>query len=204
MRYPWQSPVPTDDVESLQTDVMRFVAIIGLCLAAIFSLVNAATQETVAEPPTESRGDSAAAPPMVRDSVAAVVPDPPSVTPAPAPAKSAPDDAGFVLLFESPAALQSLLANGVVRVFAVSGERFLALDTRGQLHKAPAPPSYYRMDEATLPPNLRGAADILPASPQPYWGITLPQRTTADIDRLMRDNAGGELIIRADASVSLN
>jgi hypothetical protein len=53
-------------MEALQTDVMRFIAILGLCLAAIFSLVNGAQQEqretpqrqeqievhhTVAEPP---------------------------------------------------------------------------------------------------------------------------------------------------------
>ena len=37
----WSSPDPSDDVEMLQTDVMRFFAILCLCLTAIFALVKA-------------------------------------------------------------------------------------------------------------------------------------------------------------------
>ncbi|MEM9256348.1 MAG: hypothetical protein AAGA91_12945 [Pseudomonadota bacterium] len=46
MRQPWEPGVSTtDEVESLQADVMRFLAIFGLCLAAIFSLVREAELE---------------------------------------------------------------------------------------------------------------------------------------------------------------
>ena len=48
-------------MEALQTDVMRFVAILGLCLAAIFSLVQRASLEQpapVIDPAGPERGDS--------------------------------------------------------------------------------------------------------------------------------------------------
>ena len=49
MRPPWLPGLaPADDVDSLQADVMRFVAIFGLCLAAIFSLVRELEDEPAA------------------------------------------------------------------------------------------------------------------------------------------------------------
>ena len=45
MRYPWLQDSADAELEALQTDVMRFVAILGLCLAAIFSLVQRASLE---------------------------------------------------------------------------------------------------------------------------------------------------------------
>ena len=54
MNYPWQPGVtPGDDVDSLQADVMRFIAIFGLCLAAIFSLVREGGLEHTATQPRE-------------------------------------------------------------------------------------------------------------------------------------------------------
>lgn len=56
MRLLRSSPALTDDVEMLQTDVMRFFAILCLCLMAIFALVKAlpmapaAAEPTIAEP----------------------------------------------------------------------------------------------------------------------------------------------------------
>ena len=54
------SPHPSNDVEMLQTDVMRFFAILCLCLMAIFALVKAlpiappADRPTIASPPDVS------------------------------------------------------------------------------------------------------------------------------------------------------
>lgn len=51
MKPPWLGGAQdTAELEALQTDVMRFVAILGLCLAAIFSLVHSAAMEHTAEP----------------------------------------------------------------------------------------------------------------------------------------------------------
>jgi hypothetical protein len=61
MRHPWQSSAEAgDELAVLETDVMRFVAILGLCLAAIFSLVNSAALESGA---SAGAGPAAAPPP---------------------------------------------------------------------------------------------------------------------------------------------
>ena len=46
------NPPPADDVEMLQTDVMRFFAILCLCLMAIFALVKALPMSPPADRPT--------------------------------------------------------------------------------------------------------------------------------------------------------
>ena len=54
------SPPPSNDVEMLQTDVMRFFAILCLCLMAIFALVKTlpmsppVASPTIAAPPDSS------------------------------------------------------------------------------------------------------------------------------------------------------
>ena len=47
-----RSPPSTDDIEMLQTDVMRFFAILCLCLMAIFALVKALPMSPPADRPT--------------------------------------------------------------------------------------------------------------------------------------------------------
>ncbi len=47
-----RSPPPSNDVEMLQTDVMRFFAILCLCLMAIFALVKALPMSPPADRPT--------------------------------------------------------------------------------------------------------------------------------------------------------
>ena len=57
MFFPRGSPALLDDAEMLQTDVMRFFAILCLCLMAIFALVKALpiappeATPTIVEPP---------------------------------------------------------------------------------------------------------------------------------------------------------
>ncbi len=46
------------DTENLNTDVMRFMAILGLCLAAIFALVQSVPMRPADEPPARPRGDA--------------------------------------------------------------------------------------------------------------------------------------------------
>lgn len=55
---PWQPPYMRyqsmggdDQIEALQTDVMRFMAILGLCLMAIFSLVQSMPYQAAQKPP---------------------------------------------------------------------------------------------------------------------------------------------------------
>jgi len=213
MRHRWQPPAPVDDVDSLQADVMRFVAIIGLCLAAIFSLVNAAGREALTPEQVLSEAPASAGHVAVqvaeqvvqapRPTAKRVHPDTAATVPS-EPSPAPPSAPGFSLAFESHDALRSLIALGVVGVYAVTGDRFLPLQVTGQLREVAAPGSYYRMHEATLPPDLRAAAEGLVGSVDRHWGITLPPATVTAITGLMADHAGGELLIAADATVSLN
>jgi hypothetical protein len=83
MRSPLFYPMHRGDTDAggaadLQTDIMRFMAILALCLVAIFALV----QSIPLVPEAPSQSPAAAAPPPV-----ATVPEPQPVTPDPAPAR---------------------------------------------------------------------------------------------------------------------
>jgi len=59
-QFPWQpaygrysSSEGDEQIEALQTDVMRFMAIIGLCLMAIFSIVQSMPYQSADETPKE-------------------------------------------------------------------------------------------------------------------------------------------------------
>lgn len=158
MRSPLFYPMHRGDTDAggaadLQTDIMRFMAILALCLVAIFALVQSIP--LVPEAPTQS--PAPAAPPPV-----AAVPEPQPVTPQPAPARPAaepekavrltrpawtttfvpkqrpaeqapvaepappanpPAEEGFTLRFESDLALTRLVAAGKVGFYALADGR---------------------------------------------------------------------------------
>jgi hypothetical protein len=137
----------------LQTDIMRFMAILALCLVAIFALVQSIP--LVPEAPTQSPAP-AAPPPMTAAAGEAVTP-PPAATPAKGPhtpvqvvrltrpsrtASAAPpqetsprdpepqpdtvrkpERRGFTLRFESDLALTRLVAAGKVGLYAITDGR---------------------------------------------------------------------------------
>lgn len=97
MKPPWLGPSREDvELESLHTDVMRFIAILGLCLAAIFSLVHSASQQPQSNSPDEhpiaiasadSRADPialAASSPKAEPVTSPLQPTVAPITPAPA------------------------------------------------------------------------------------------------------------------------
>lgn len=140
-------------VADLQTDIMRFMAILALCLVAIFALVQSIP--LVPEPQTQSQ--AAAAPPplptlvpqqLTRPDALAVVkkdaaadapvrltrpqpvavtearPEPLQATPAkPATTTTSPQTQGFTLRFESDLVLTRLVAAGQVGFYAISNGR---------------------------------------------------------------------------------
>ncbi len=219
MKLPWQYGVNAgDELEALQTDVMRFIAILGLCLVAIFSLVNGAQQDQATEeqpPPQEQMTEEK--PPQAPE----VKPEssPPASQPI-TPELSAPqtqvteaqatrdspspdaDEPGFALEFESGDALRSSLAAGHIRLFAVVNGDFKRYHPDGVFRQDKAPASYYQMDATTVPPRLRLQAESLYSEPD-SWGVILPATAVADIQRLMSAESGGTLLIGADAGVRL-
>jgi hypothetical protein len=137
----------------LQTDVMRFMAILSLCLVAIFALVQSMPVAPPVSPPPEAKLETAAESPPVPVPVAEPVPEPqvveppktvtltrpkwvPKVESRPAPSTTAPvaaatlppvasadEPEGFTLRFESDSALMRLVGASQVGVYAIDGER---------------------------------------------------------------------------------
>ena len=219
----------TDEVEALQTDVMRFMAILGFCLMVIFALV-----KTMPMAPPDSRPRIEAQKPMAHTPAAhapeerpprASVPEAqgrlkkqggpgvvpvvhPEPDPKPDPISHTKEEKGFILRFSSEKGLQSLIAAGEVGFYAMAGKKawYLKISPRGPLF-APAegPALFYEMAPGTVPgPYTRALAGHVAAfGPHTMtWGVTLPKRTIAGIHHQMEGKQGGALVIREDGSVT--
>jgi hypothetical protein len=200
------------ELEALQADVMRFVAILGLCLAAIFSLVHsAAVEQTAAQsPPVEAE------PRLAAETVSpAIEPEPPEKTFISVPKESAPvqlpvevqpqnDPAGFTLEFASVKALQFLLQNGQVQLYASFEGQFWSTDTWGNFTKTGAPASYYHMQSDTVPRRLRDSLPEAVIAGTTVWGVTLSAGTVKQIQQLTTSREGGNLVIGQDGAVNLD
>jgi len=143
----------------LQTDVMRFMAILALCLVAIFALVQSipltpttpvdpprnavAEQTTTVEPRAEAAiAEPTKAPQSVTRRAPAERPTVPEPTPAPAettvsapepmPAQPTPEqDEGFTLRFSSDHALTRLVARSEVSLYAIAADDAVRMTVSG-------------------------------------------------------------------------
>ncbi len=131
MKHPWATNSDEAELEALQTDVMRFVAILGLCLAAIFSLVQRASLDQ--PPPVIEHSIPVQATP--EQQIVARGHGTPGITPVPeketthtaparehrtpetdtAPVPATSQKIGFSLEFASAAALMALLEIGLLQ-----------------------------------------------------------------------------------------
>jgi len=249
----------------LQTDIMRFMAILSLCLVAIFALVQSipltpvepvpvepATSEatpmvTELEPtePPQVEPESPAADPVVAQTpepvpaektlkltrpkwvpkfepVAASIPDARSVE-APAVERTIPESVpaevpvptevpvpieetdGFVLRFESDAALMRAVAASHVGFYAIENDkaqRMTVSESRVSFWAASTPNTFHEMEAATVPGTVidalaRTGADAEAVS----WGVTLPGKLKTRLDALMEAHQGGSLIIGAAGDI---
>ncbi|NOR37176.1 MAG: hypothetical protein GQ577_10535 [Woeseiaceae bacterium] len=205
-------------VADLQTDVMRFMAILALCLVAIFALVQSIPVNTVA--PEIPAADVPAAvatpePAPVPAPEPVTVPDPvpePEVlesvvaTP-PKPAMPKPDR-GFTLKFETDLALTRLVARNEVGLYAIGLEKSLRMNVnRGRLSFWPAsiPNEFHEMDAATVPEDvvlaLRRSMGLQSESIK--WGVTLPPDMQDQLTLFMNTAESGTLLITARGDVQL-
>jgi hypothetical protein len=216
----------------LQTDIMRFMAILALCLVAIFALV----QSIPLVPEAPSQSPAAAAPPPVARAVEpAPAPQPlPQPKPVPetrtetaqpiplarprpmpvappeqpaAPPAEAPRDEGFTLRFESDLALTRLVAAGKVGLYALAdgrARRMTVRDSRISFWDASVPNSYHEMEAGTVPrPVVDALARAGVNTATIGWGVTLPGTLEKQLDSLMRGNSGGALVIGGDGELRL-
>jgi len=249
----------------LQTDIMRFMAILSLCLVAIFALVQSipltpvepvpvATATSEATPrvaeleptePPQVEPESPAADPVVAQTpepvpaektlkltrpkwvpkfepVAASIPDARSVE-APAVERTIPESVpaevpvptevpvpieetdGFVLRFESDAALMRAVAASHVGFYAIENDkaqRMTVSESRVSFWAASTPNTFHEMEAATVPGTVidalaRTGADADAVS----WGVTLPGKLKTRLDALMEAHQGGSLIIGAAGDI---
>jgi hypothetical protein len=174
-------------VADLQTDVMRFMAILALCLVAIFALVQsiplspetagsaapAAPVKIAADIPvpdvTQPRSPAEEIPDITRPQPQPVKRlDPPVDKASPAamqvpapPAEHAVAEAqGFTRRFVDDQALTRLVARNEVGLYAIAPHKSLRMNVnRGTLSFWPAsvPNEFHEMDEATVPDDVRSA-----------------------------------------------
>lgn len=227
LAYPLTRGIDGDSggAADLQTDVMRFMAILGLCLVAIFALVQSLPMEATPETKATPEPQPALVPGAVikRAAIPAATPKPvsepepeksvaltrpervspmPAVTQVPEPAKD-----GFTLRFESDLALTRLVATGQVGFYAIDAgraQRMMVSDSRVSFWDASTPNTFHEMEAGTVPQAVVAALSRSGVNAHGVnWGVTLPGKLRTQLDALMRQNSSGALVIRADGSMQL-
>ena len=121
-----------------------------------------------------------------------------------------PKKKGFSLRFASDAALERLIISGRVKFYALATKKAWQIKLGGTqpLYVATQiPQKIYEMENHTVPTPY---ASIFHRQVAAFgqgtvtWGVTLPGSTIASINRLIKAQNGGDLVITADGKVSLN
>lgn len=225
--YPMSRPGDSEagGVADLQTDVMRFMAILAICLVAIFALVQSIPLDTVpAEPTATPQAESEPVPTPVPDPVPEPIPEPvaepiPELVAEPIPAAveartpAAPTQVptpreGFTLQFETDLALTRLTARNEVALYAIGREKSLRMSVnRGRLSFWPAstPNQFFEMETSTVPDDVVQA--YLRTAPgntdEVQWGVTLPPSLQEKLNGFLESADGGALLISADGRLRL-
>jgi len=205
----------------LQTDVMRFMAILSLCLVAIFALVQSLpleqTESTAAEVPVPKTQPERQVPvekprpaagKLVRKDPLPPPPALPQSRPAPPEVLPPPEPEGFTLRFESDQALTRLVSQNEIGLYAISPGQSLRMTInrdKAEFWNASPPKQYHEMDTSTVPKAVVDALNLShnPADGPSVWGVTLPATMTASLDEFMRASGGGSLVIGADGRLRL-
>ena len=249
LAYPLNRSADADvgGAADLQTDVMRFMAILSLCLVAIFALVQSmpmapqvvpappVVPDPVPEPAIEQPPIATSAPTteslpepkahVIREMNAEAViltrpkwkpKSPPQAAEVPeaAPATEAEPNVtpvqepeGFILRFESDAALMRLVAAGQVGVYAIEDERARRMKVSGSrisFWDASVPNSFHEMEDSTVPlPVVDALVRTGADADRINWGVTLPGKLKGQLDGLMQDHRGGSLVIGSNGDIRL-
>ncbi len=206
----------------LQTDIMRFMAILALCLVAVFALL-----QSIPLLPTTSERGAAAAPepkpieaplaPPLKTGQRQAAGSPPKPQAVPEAAETQPDEAsaeppveaGFTLRFESDGALTRLVARGAVGLYAISPQRSLRMSVNRGTYAfwpASAPNQYHEMDPGTVPDAVVTAlrrSGSVDANADVQWGVTLPATMRRQLDGYLADHSSGSLVIEPDGNLRL-
>ncbi len=218
-------------IADLQTDVMRFMAILSLCLVAIFALVQSIplapssedlapvadpTEIKIVEIPVEQPTSPKPVVTAARE-IKLTRPQPQKLPPPPAqaiaaveaaPVEADPPQEGFTLRFEDDNALTRLVARNEVGLYAIFPEKSFRMNiNRGQMSFWPAsvPRQFHEMDASTVPNPVIEAFKRSNGSRvvDLRWGVTIPSGTARQLDQYLHETSGGALIIDADGDLRL-
>lgn len=210
-------------IADLQTDVMRFMAILAICLVAIFALVQSIPADPVSETVSKPKPEDfvVARPVPVRQPEPAPKPEPktepktelkPEPEPEPKaepPPPSAPvAEPGFTLQFENDLALARLVARNEIGLYAIGADESLRMNVnRGRFSFWPAstPNEFHEMDPSTVPHDVATALQRTRHSPDTTvkWGVTLPTNMQQQLDNLLQTGDSGAIYIAADGRLHL-
>ena len=187
-------------VADLQTDVMRFMAILALCLVAIFALVQSIPLAPSIVEPEPAPAPKPRPQPVEQPQPAQVV--------EPQPVETEPVVEGLTLRFEDELALTRLVARDEVGLYAIQPDRSFRMSiNRGEMSFWPAstPNQFHEMDATTVPPAVLEAFVRRDGSTAQtlQWGVTIPAATSRQLEQHLREADGGALIIDARGDLRL-
>ncbi len=202
---PAADPAPGE--AELQTDVMRFFALLAICLLALMSIARQPA-------PPQAAGPAAAPPPPAAEAKTEAArrpapapvplpPAPPEPAPAPEPTASPAADPPLSLRFATAEALMRLEAAGDVRIFVASdAQGFLWSGRQRRFVEAPLPSALYLMDPATIPESLSGGLQRAGVDPaEARWGVTLSPPIRRRLSAALTEDARGLWLIDAAGRV---
>ncbi len=200
-------------IADLQTDVMRFMAILALCLVAIFAIVQSIPlAPSIVEPEVELEPEPtpepAPKPEPKPEPKPAPKPEPPLVEQPQAAQVVEPVEEGFTLRFEDEQTLTRLVARDEVGLYAILPDRSFRMSINGgdiSFWPASTPNQFHEMDATTVPPAVIEAFVRRDGSAAQTlrWGVTIPTATSEQLQQNLREADGGALIIDARGDMRL-
>lgn len=200
------------DADGLQTDVMRFMAIIGFCMIAVLAMVR--SQEVPDRPDDMIEVTPASDLPAVvtpeslpvPDEIATAVPQPPALAPAPmadplpepsTEPSSDPSPEPLVLRFESHRAFLALIRASEIELFAQTEAGFLRLAPDFRVESANPPRALHALRSASVPAEISRLFER--RGPTPGYLVALPPAMQQALDTALNElkdpGAGGALVI---------
>ncbi len=215
------------ETESLNTDVMRFMAIIGFCMMIVFAMAQDIYKEkdkiSVTKKITVKDIQLKQSKPVekIKPVMKQIIPEP-DIQRIKEPVEkieieklkqkktkeTAPKNIGFSLEFESSQVLKQLMQNNTVKLYAVSNKQFWQIVLQRAniniLKTKAIPDLYYEMHRNTVPENIINTFYNKYSSDGVIkWGVVLPEIMMEKIHYLLKTALGGQLIIMPDGTIEL-
>lgn len=190
--------VPQAPTLTLEVDVMRFIAILGFCLLAIFSVANLEEKDTGVQSTTEQEVTSQIAPNQAEtNNTRADAPPAPkteNITAQP----MTRSESDWILVFADADSLSTLIDIDKVRLFATTDSATLELtSTRPRIART-VPSSLRALVNETVPPAFKLAVQDVPIQ---HWRVWLDGDIEAHIAVVQSVHDDGTLIIERTGTV---